>query len=61
MAAHSSSAYRISVRPAPHDRSRYLWTINGTQSMFSEESSTAYSSVEDALAEANARLAQICR
>ena len=53
------NGYRIGVRPDPKDRSRYLWTIHGISNMFWEQSSTAFSSVEQALAEANARADQL--
>ena len=55
----SRGAYRISVRPARNDPSRYLWTIYGTQSLFREESQTSYASVEQALSDANARLGEL--
>lgn len=51
--------YRIGVRPASSNRSRYLWTICGTQKLFYEVSQTEHASVDDALAEANARLSQL--
>ncbi|MHB2209733.1 hypothetical protein [Methylobacterium sp. CM6257] len=53
------NGYRVGVRPDPNDRSRYLWTIHGIRNMFWEQSPTAYTSVEQALAEANARADQL--
>ncbi|MGX7703655.1 hypothetical protein [Methylobacterium sp. Gmos1] len=53
--------YRVSVRPDPGNRARYLWTIYGTQSMFWEESPDAFTSVEQALDAANERLAELTR
>ncbi|GJD93946.1 hypothetical protein OCOJLMKI_1144 [Methylobacterium iners] len=57
--ATGNAAYRIQIRPAPSDPSKYLWTMCGTHSMFREEAATPYPSVEQALAEANARLGQL--
>jgi hypothetical protein len=59
MSSPSAKPYRISVRPAPGNKSRYLWTIYGIETMFYEASQTEYDSVEDALAEANARLSEL--
>jgi hypothetical protein len=59
MSSQSAKPYRIGVRPAPGNRSRYLWTIYGTETMFYEASQTEHASVEDALAEANARLSEL--
>jgi hypothetical protein len=54
-------AYRMSVRPSPQDRTRFLWSIHGTQSMFWEESSVAFLSVEQALSAGRERLAELTR
>lgn len=52
-------SYRVSVRPAPNNRGRYIWTIYGTQTLFYEASQTEYDSVESALADANSRLGEL--
>lgn len=52
-------AYLIRVSPVFGQRSRYIWAITGTQTMFHQRSDVAYDSVEQALAEAQARLAQL--
>ena len=59
MSPQSEKPYRIGVRPAPGNHARYLWTIYGTQTLFYEASETEYASVEQALADANARLAEL--
>ena len=59
MGGFSRGAYRVQIRVAPGDKSRYLWTIYGTQTLFYEASTTSYGSIEQALADASARLAQL--
>ncbi|QRE73308.1 hypothetical protein [Methylobacterium aquaticum] len=51
--------YRISIRPDPRDRTQFLWTIYGIDSMFWEESSVAFSSVEHALSAGNERMSEL--
>ncbi|MGC5781733.1 hypothetical protein [Methylobacterium sp. NFXW15] len=53
--------FRIGIRPDPKDGKRYLWTLNGTSKLFREESSSSYSSIEEAIAEAEARADQLVR
>ena len=51
--------FRVQVRPAPGEPTRYLWTIYGTKSLFYEESGSSYASIEQALQDANDRLKQL--
>lgn len=53
--------FRIGIRPDPKNGKRYLWTLNGTQMLFREESSSSYDSVEQAIADAQARADELAR
>lgn len=53
------NGYRIGIRPDPKNPKSYLWTLHGTQKLFWEESSSSYTSVEQAIAEAQARADQL--
>ena len=59
MSSELKPAYRVRVRPAPGNLARFLWTIYGTETLFYEASPTEYASVEQALADANARLSEL--
>ena len=59
MSSEPTRAYRIAVRPVPNNQARYLWAIYGTQTLFYEASQTEYRSIEQALADANARLSEL--
>ena len=59
MSSEPTRAYRIAVRLVPSNQARYLWAIYGTQSLFYESSQAEYASIEQALADANARLSKL--
>lgn len=55
------NGFRIGIRPDPRNGKRYVWTLNGTQKLFHEESSTSYDSVEQAIADAQARADELAQ
>jgi hypothetical protein len=55
------NGFRIGIRPDPQNGKRYLWTLNGTQTLFREESSSSYDSIEQAIADAEARADELAR
>ena len=59
MSPETKRRYRVSIRPAPGNHARYLWTIYGTETLYYEASQTEYASVEQALADANARVSEL--
>ena len=49
------NGFRIGIRPDPQNSKRYLWILSGTQTLFREESPSSYASIEQAIADAEAR------
>ena len=51
--------YRASIRTDPKANLHYLWNIHGIENVFYKQSQVAYTSVEQAIAEAHARADQL--